>query len=280
MDTTTQDLAQMEVMRKYIAEHCGIIINKEKDYLLEVRLAGLQRELDCSTFNDLRLRAMADKSFKIRDRIVDLMATKETLWFRDGHPYEILSSILLKEFLEEYRQGKRSKIRIWSAACSTGQEPYSIAIACHEFFRRFPVLNKSKLELIASDIAPTALFFAKNARYDQISISRGMPEDKREKYFVQTGKIWVLKDEIKEMVEFRKLNFLDDFTNMGHFDIIFCRYVMMYFSEDLKRKIISRHARMLKPGGYLIIGATESLLGHSEEFKLLKNGKGMYYQVL
>lgn len=270
---------EFKLLREFIEKSCGICVGDEKAYLIESRLSGIMVQMGCSTFSDFYQKTVNDKSLGLRDKIVDAMTTNETLWFRDGHPYKILEEMVFKQMADEIMQGRRKRIRIWSAACSTGQEPYSIAMALQEFARRHSVLPLEFVEIVATDISPSALFLAQAGRYDKLSISRGLPEEMRNRYFQSSGNLWILKDNIKKMVTFRKFNLQEDFGGLGRFDIIFCRNVAIYFSERFKRDLFRRFASLLRPDGYLFIGASESLTGYSAEYLMMTLDKGMYYRV-
>jgi chemotaxis protein methyltransferase CheR len=207
------------------------------------------------------------------------MTTNETSWFRDLYPYQILESVIFKQLTEEISAGKRSKIRIWCAASSTGQEPYSISMTLQEFSRKNSVLPLQCTEIIGTDISPTVLFLAIAGRYDQISMSRGMPQDIRDRYFTNSGKLWILNDKIRKMVSYKKLNLQDNFSSFGKFDIIFCRNVMIYFSDVFKRDLFTRFANLLNPGGILFLGASESISNYTTRFTMVTNNKHIYYQL-
>ena len=206
------------------------------------------------------------------------MTTNETLWFRDGHPFAILREKLLPPLGEDLRAGNRFRIRIWSGASSTGQEAYSIAMTIHEFCQANPGLRPEQFEIMASDISPSALFLAKAGRYDEAALSRGLGLDRRDRFFHPDGKVWVVNDEVKRLVTFRKFNLQDAMEPLGHFDIVFLRYVCIYFSDPFKRTIYQEIAKLLAPDGHLIISAVESLRGISDAFTQLAHAGGSYYR--
>jgi chemotaxis protein methyltransferase CheR len=267
-------------LRDYIEKSCGIALGDEKAYLVENRLVGLLTESGCSSFSDLYRKAVNEPALGLRDKIVDAMTTNETSWFRDLYPYEILESVIFKQLTQEISAGARKKIRIWCAAGSTGQEPYSIAMALQEFARKVSVLPLNCSEIIATDISPSVIFLAIAGRYDQIAMSRGMPQETRDRYFTNAGKLWVLNDKIRKMVTYKKLNLQDDITALGKFDIIFCRNVMIYFSDAFKKSLFSRIAAALNPPGILFIGASESASNYSRQFSMITHNKHIYYQVV
>jgi chemotaxis protein methyltransferase CheR len=271
------DTSEFRLMRDYIEKHCGIALSHDKAYLVETRLTTLMVETGCRSFREFYHKAVSDATNKLRDKIVDAMTTNETLWFRDGGPFRILEEVLLPRYGEEIAAGRRATVKIWSAACSTGQEPYSIAIIIRELLRKKPLLRPEKVEIIATDISPTVLFLAQAGRFDSVAMSRGMTDDIRARWFTQSGPVWVVDDAIKRMVRFRKLNLQESFAGLGSCDIIFCRNVLIYFSDAFKRDILERMARVLN-GGYLILGASESLIQHNDIYEMLSHKRAMYYK--
>lgn len=280
MSTTGLSNEEFFCMKEFIEQHCGITLSDQKAYLIESRLAHLLVEYGCHTYGDLCFKAKNDPGTTLRNEIVDAMTTNETLWFRDKAPFTVLEELLLKKYFDEIANGKRHTIRIWSAACSTGQEPYSIAIAISEFAQRNRIVDLSRIEITATDISPTVLFLAKAGRYDQIAISRGLPDTIRERYFTQDGRSWKLDSAIKKMVKFQQFNLQDSFAAFNRFDIIFCRYVVIYFSDTFKQDLFTRFRRLLSPSGYLFLGASESLSMFSEGYTLLTHNGHIYYQVI
>jgi len=270
--------AEFKLYQGYIARHCGIALGGEKIYLVDSRLRELLDETGCPDFGALYRLAVDDSSHRLRNRIMDAMTTNETLWFRDGHPFTILKEKLIPQFAEQLRAGVRSRIRIWSAACSTGQEPYSIAMVVRDLCRTQFGLRPEHVDILASDISPTALSIAQAGRYDEDSLKRGLPEELKARYFRHDGPARVVDDEIKRMVTFRKFNLQDALGTHGRFDIIFCRYVAIYFSEDFKRTLYQGLARTLEPGGYMVISAVENLRGVCEDFEPLEHASGTYYR--
>jgi chemotaxis protein methyltransferase CheR len=277
--TNKIDAREFQLLRDFIEKHCGIHLDESKAYLIENRLLTLMIENGCRNYADFYQKAIADTSRTLRDKIIDAMTTNETLWLRDTSPFKIFQYELLPSFAKDISSGNKKTIRIWSAACSTGQEPYSIAMIINEFSRTTHSFQPHKVEIIATDISPTVLFLAKAARYDTLSISRGLPDEYRNRYFDQNGKVWVLKDIIKNMVTFKKLNLQEDFSSLGHFDLVFCRNVLIYFSDEFKKDVLNRIAQRIKPDGFLIVGASESVSNYSNIFSMLTYERALYYKV-
>lgn len=269
---------EFKLLRDLIEKLSGICLGDEKVYLIETRLAGLLAECGCEDYGSFYRLVANDPSSRIRDKIVDAMTTNETLWFRDNHPFAILREKLLPALGEGLAVGNRFRIRIWSGACSTGQEPYSIAMTIHEHCRANPSLRPDQFEILATDISPSALLLAKAGRYDQAAIARGLAEPMRDRYFHRDGNVWVVNDEVKRLVTFRKFNLQDPMEPLGHFDVVFMRYVAIYFADAFKQLIFKGVARLLAPEGHLVISAVESLRGISEDFRQLSHGGGSYYQ--
>lgn len=269
---------EFKLLRGYIEQHCGITLGEGKTYLVETRLASLLVETGCQDFGALYRLARANSSPTLRDRIVDAMTTNETLWFRDQHPFEILRAKLLPPLVDEIRAGTRFRIRIWSAASSTGQEPYSIAMTIQEFCKANPGIRPEHFEILATDISSSALSLATAGRYDAAAIARGLPEYHRRTYFEPAGPVWAVKDSLKQMITYRRLNLQDPLDRLGKMDVIFCRYVAIYFSESFKRQIYSGIAKLLAPSGHLIISAVESLRGLVDDFEPLSHAGGTYYR--
>jgi chemotaxis protein methyltransferase CheR len=270
---------EFRLIQEYIEQSCGIHLTDEKMYLVDARLTTIMVESGCNSFTDLYHKAVVDTSHRLRDRIIEAITTNETSWFRDTSPFSILDELLLGDLATEIQSGKRSKIKIWCAACSTGQEPYSIAMMVLEFVRKNYSLKPEHVEIFGTDISSTILYLAMAGRYDNLAMSRGLPEDLKNRYFQPDGRVWVIKDDVKKMVKYRKMNLQEDFSFLGKQDIVFCRYVLIYFSTEFKKDILQRIAKLLRPNGYLFVGASESLFNHSEEYQMLRHGTGLYYKV-
>jgi len=268
---------EFKLLRDYIEEVCGISLGEEKNYLIETRFSSLMEEKKFSTFHDLYKYITHHSTRQLRDRIIDAITTKETLWFRDTHPFTIVEEIILPSLTQRIRAGEKTKIRIWSAACSTGQEPYSIAMMVEEFCRNRPFLKPDHFEILATDVSLSAIETAEGGRYNSVSIQRGLSEEKRDRYFFQTGNLWELNDSIKQRVSFRKFNLLDSFAHLGKFDVVFLRYVTIYFSNSLKNTIIDKCQKVLSPSGYLLLGASESLFDCGVTFECMSHSGGMYF---
>lgn len=279
--TTTIKPDEFTALRDYIEARCGISLTADKAYLVETRLTRLMLEQGCDDFASFIQKLRTDDSPELSSKIIDAMTTNETLWFRDAHPFDVFEKELVPKLMDLLASGRKYKVRIWSAACSTGQEPYSLAMIIHRMheLRRHPMIQPLQFEIVATDISQSALFLAKNARYNQIHMARGMREEYRERYFRQEGPVWVLDEAIRKMVHFQHFNLQSSFAPLGIFDIILVRNVAIYFSAGFKQDLFDRIARSLNRPGYLLIGSTESLRGVSDSFTLVNSDHGVYYEV-
>ncbi|KPA17843.1 chemotaxis protein methyltransferase CheR [Candidatus Magnetomorum sp. HK-1] len=256
------------LLKQYIEKHCGIVLEKGKEYLIETRLSELAKEAGAKSFLDFHLLAKKDHTGHLRKCIIDAMTTNETSWYRDISAWEYIKKKAIPNLIERMFIG--NKIRIWSAAASTGQEAYSLAIAFYEALQNRRLLNQfQNIEIIGTDISPSAIKIANSGRYDNIAIQRGLPQEKKNRFFKQESNYWTIFPEIKKIVKFKEFNLQNSFISLGQFDFILCRYVTIYFSETFKRELFSKFSRALKyPRDTLLLGATESLRGFSDSFDI------------
>ena len=269
---------EFTLLRDYIHTECGIVIGDEKSYLIESHLTRLVMESGCDCFKDFYLKAKNDQTNKLRMKIVDAMTTNETLWFRDVRPWTVVREIVIPKFIDELRTGKRNHISVWSAASSTGQEVYSFCMLLDEALRREPVVKKAQFHILATDISPSALYMAISGRYNSIAMSRGMLEGYRERYFKEVDGVSEIIPEIKKMVVFKQFNLQNDFANIPHCDLIFCRNVAIYFSPEFKTILLKKMFHKLNADGYFFMGGTENLIGHSADFEQLEYQRSIYYK--
>ncbi len=270
---------ELKIITRYIHEVSGIHLDASKKYLIETRLSQVAEELGCRTFKELYQKARSDSRKLIERKIIDAISTNETLFFRDAGPFQLLQHKILPDLIDRRTPRSRfskPRIRIWSAACSTGQEVYSIAIVLKELLGD---TSKYNIKLLGTDISDTAIAQASRGRYNKFEIERGLGRDKLQKYFIPIGGYWQVKDELRVMATFRKLNLMRPFTGLGKFDIIFCRNVAIYFTMEDRKKLFNRLADVLEPDGYLIIGATESLTGICSRFVPKRHLRALYYQL-
>jgi len=269
--------SEYQLFRAFLQDSCGILLGDNKAYLVNSRLKPVLSQYELKNMEQLIAQLNLSSSQKLREHVIDAMTTNETLWFRDGYPFDILKNRILTEFCE----GKgSSSIKIWSAACSTGQEPYSIAMAVKEFLAARSGRVKLDIKVTATDIASTVLDNAKNGRYQLLALGRGLSDNRLQKFFSKkSDDSWEIQQEIKNMVEFKPINLLNSYQSIGSsLDIIFCRNVLIYFSPELKKQILIKMHKLLKKGGYLFLGASESLTGLSDYFEILQCRPGIIYR--
>lgn len=270
-------------MQKYIHEQCGILITEDKAYLIESRLAKLLMETGTKSFTHFYYNLCNKNSNKeVTQKIIDAITTNETQWFRDKTPWYTLEDTLLPAYINEIREGKRSRVRIWSAACATGQEPFSTAMCIDKYLSRYNIndLQLSHFEILATDISRTALHLAETGKYDNIAITRGLTDPDRSSYLQQEGRAWILDERLKKAVQFRHFNLQNSFLSLGQFDIIFCRYVTIYFSEEFRQEVFRKIASVLNPRGVLFLGNSEMFLDYRENFELVEHKGGIFYRIV
>lgn len=256
---------EFDLMRGYIEKNCGIHLDPGKEYLIETRLTDLVIEKGCKSFLEFHRAALSDTTGKLRDRIVDAMTTNETYFFRDDTLWTYMKDVAVPQLLK--RAAATGSARVWSAAASTGQEAYSIAMLIDETARSqgTPQLARC-IEIVGTDISSAALFLALSGRYDSLAIRRGLSDDRRKRYFREDGSVWVLDEEIRKRARFKRFNLMDSFAGLGQFDLVLCRYVAIYFQEDFKKDLFARIGGVLRPGSHLLLGATESLRGYADGY--------------
>lgn len=273
---------EFDLFRGFIEKNCGISLSNDKKYLIETRLTSLVVESGAANFSEFYRKLGAAPGPQLRNQIIDAMTTNETLWFRDGSPWMAMRDHILPD-LDSRAQTSR-KFRFWSAASSTGQEPYSMAMLI-DHFANLPMkkLLPSQVEITATDISKTALFMAKRGVYDRISMNRGFAgdwKDFRDRYFTPRGAVSSLAPKIRERVNFKEFNLQDSFLPLGKFDVVFLRNVAIYFSEAFKREVFEKIADALNPGGLLILGSAETTHGYTKRFKTTTMGRAIAYRVV
>lgn len=264
-----------EAFRAFLEEACGIVLGENKHYLVASRLGRLMVDEGVATLGELVSRLRQDGNRLLRERIVEAMTTNETFWFRDIFPFDVLKEFILPDLVER----RVHNPRIWSAACSTGQEPYSIGMIVQEYLASRPG-GLGDVQIHATDISPTILQEAKDATYDNLALARGLSQERKQKYFIQQrDNRWQARPEIRNRVRFSQANLLQSYSMLGRFDVIFCRNVLIYFSSESKADILARMARALNPGGYLFLGSSESITQYSDEFETVRCPRGSVYRV-
>jgi chemotaxis protein methyltransferase CheR len=262
---------------KYIHDVSGITLDNSKKYLIETRFGELLKEFSASTYSELYRKVTADVTNRMRRKVIDTITTNETSFFRDTSPFEMLQHKIIPDLIDKRSKSGFNKvpIRIWSAACSTGQEIYSIAITLHELLKD---MNKYDIRLFGSDISDKALAQASYAKFTKLEIERGLGIDKLNRFFVMENNLYKVRDEIRGLATFKNMNLLEPFSFPVPFDIIFCRNVAIYFSEADRIKLFRNLGKVLARDGYLIIGSTESISGICPEFESKRHLRSVFYQ--
>jgi chemotaxis protein methyltransferase CheR len=259
-----------EYLRKVLKDLSGLDLSADKQYLIESRLLPLARKSGMSGIGDL-VQKMKGGSSALINQVVEAMTTNETFFFRDKVPFDHFRDTIMPELLRA--RAARKSLRIWCAAGSTGQEPYSIAMCLKEMGA---ALAGWRFEILATDLSQEVLEKSKAGIYSQFEVQRGLPIQLLVKYFKQMGELWQINADIRAMVQHRQLNLLHDFSHLGVFDVIFCRNVLIYFDQDTKSRIFGRLAKAIEPDGFLLLGAAETVVGLTEVFKPFPDRRGLY----
>jgi chemotaxis protein methyltransferase CheR len=268
---------ELALWSRYIYEICGISLDASKGYLIEARLGSLAREQRVGGLAELYARARTNPN-DLRQKIIDAITTNETSFFRDGAPFDLLQHKLVPELIDRRRGaglGSRVPIRVWSAACSTGQEAYTTAIVLKELLGD---LGRYDIRILGTDISDRAVAQASYGCYGKLELERGLAPDRIARHFTAAGDRWKIRDEIRALATFRKMNLLEPFSFPAPFDIVFCRNVAIYFTESDKIRLFQNIGRWLAPDGALIIGATESLAGLCPELEPQRYLRTVFYQ--
>ncbi|AIR90050.1 protein-glutamate O-methyltransferase CheR [Pseudomonas cremoricolorata] len=273
MSTATSDFEQFRV---FLEKACGILLGDNKQYLVSSRLNKLMEQQGIKSLGELVQRIQTQPRGGLREQVVDAMTTNETLWFRDNYPFEVMKNRVIPEFIKN-NPGQR--LRIWSAACSSGQEPYSLSMTLDEFERSNLGQLKMGAQIVATDLSGLMLNNCRTGEYDSLAIARGLSPERLQRYFDSKGAgRYAVKPAIRSRVEFRAFNLLDSYAALGKFDVVFCRNVLIYFSAQVKKDILMRIHGTLKPGGYLFLGASEALNGLPDHYQMVQCSPGIIYQ--
>ena len=261
----------------FLQNACGINLGDNKQYLVSTRIRRILIEHKLASLGALTDKINNDHERALRQKVIDAMTTNETFWFRDSYPYEYLAKTIIPEFAQSQASGKL--MRIWSAACSTGQEPYSVSMILEESARNKFGPKGADGEILATDLSSEALDTAKRGVYDRISVVRGLSDQRMNAYFEQVdAESWRVNANISRRIRFRPLNLQDSFILLGKFDVIFCRNVLIYFSLDLKNQILTKLHGSLNPGGILFLGSSESITGVNHLFEMVNCRPGVAYR--
>jgi chemotaxis protein methyltransferase CheR len=262
---------EYEYLRNLLKARSGLMLSAEKHYLVESRLLPLARKIGMSNLSGLVAKLREPGAESLITEVVEAMTTNESLFFRDKTPFAQLRETIIPTLLQARTHSRH--IRIWCAAASTGQEPYSVAICLKEMGKE---LKGWRTEILATDLSTEVLEKAKSGIFSQFEVQRGLPVTMLIKYFSQVGEMWQIAPEIRAMVRFRQLNLLHDFSRLGIFDVVLCRNVLIYFDQSTKIDVLDRIAGIIEPDGYLSLGAAETVVGLTEAFKPMADRRGLY----
>ncbi|WP_193179904.1 CheR family methyltransferase [Nisaea sediminum] len=263
--------SDFEFLSSLLYKQSGLVLTPDKGYLLETRLQPVARSHGLSSIEQIVSTLRSRRDERLVNSITDAMTTNESLFFRDRTPFEQFKTVVLPKLLET--RAAKKQIRIWSAACSSGQEPYSLSMILDELSAK---LAGWRIEIIATDISSEMIARARSGIYSQFEVQRGLPVQLLVKYFQQDGDRWQLNEKIRRMVTFREFNLLQDPRALGNFDVVFCRNVLIYFDQNTKRQVLDGISRQMAPDGYLYLGGAETVISITDKFQPVKGQRGMY----
>ena len=259
-----------EALSAFLKQRSGLVLTPEKGYLLESRLQPVARQFRLRDLSELTAAVRARRDEALNRAVVEAMTTNESLFFRDQKPFELFRAHMLPYFARA-RAGR--PVRVWSAASSSGQEPYSLAMAVDEEAPKHPGL---RVEIIATDLSIEMVERARAGLYSQFEVQRGLPIASLVKHFTQQGDKWLIAEKLRRMVQFRQFNLLDDPAPLGQFDIVFCRNVLIYFDQETKAKVLRAIARIMPADGMLCLGGAETVIGITDAFRPVDGQRGLY----
>jgi chemotaxis protein methyltransferase CheR len=260
-------------VRKFVQQGTGIAIRDDQDYILVSRMTPLLRRAELESIGALVQHLKHRPSLKLQQQLIEAITNHETSFFRDIHQFETLKDDILPELIQRNDASKR--LNIWSAACATGQEPYSVAMVLH---RHFPQLARWNVNFIASDISHEALRNARNGRYSQIDVNRGLPAQLLVRHFSKVDATWQLDDVIRKHVDFRQINLIEPLPQLPQMDIVFLRNALIYFDDEVKRRVLRKIHDVLTDGGYLLLGVGESPRDLVSGFECTLKKNTVYFQ--
>jgi chemotaxis protein methyltransferase CheR len=263
--------ADFQLLAKFLKEQSGLSLAEDKGYLLESRLVPVARAHGLKSVDDVAAEVRAGHNQRLMNAVVEAMTTNESFFFRDIKPFEQFKEFVLPQMLA--RRATTKQLRIWSAACSTGQEPYTLAMLLTEAAAR---LQGWRVEIIATDIAPGVLAKARSGLYSQFEVQRGLPVQMLLKHFGQKAEGWEIAPQLKAMINFREFNLLSDMKGLGVFDVVFCRNVLIYFDQPTKADVLARMRGQMREDGILYLGGAETVLGVSDAFRPVQGQRGLY----
>jgi chemotaxis protein methyltransferase CheR len=260
-----------DYLRRRLKERSGLVLSADKEYLVESRLLPVARKAGFASLGELVQAIMIGNAEVLLTAVVEAMTTNESFFFRDKIPFDHFRSTIMPALLAARRNSRA--IRIWCAAASTGQEPFSLAMCLKDMERE---IAGWRIELLATDLSNEVLEKARQGIYSQFEVQRGLPIQLLIKHFTQNGELWQIAPELRAMVKYRQLNLLSDFSQLGTFDLVFCRNVLIYFDQETKINVLNRMARVIAGDGYLVLGAAETVVGLVDSFKVVADKRGLY----
>ncbi len=263
--------ADYDFLRSFLKERSGLILSNDKQYLIESRLMPVARQEGLDTITALVAKLKTPLGRVAGEAVVEAMTTNESFFFRDKTPFDHFSNVMLPQMMEARRTQR--KIRIWCAAASTGQEPYSLAMIIKDMGLK---TSAYRFDIIGTDISREVLERAKAGTYSQFEVQRGLPIQMLLNHFTQKGETWEISPAIRQMVQYRPLNLFDSFTALGTFDVVFIRNVLIYFEQEAKVAILERVAKQMAPDAYMVLGAAETVVGLTDAFKAVPGSRGLY----
>jgi chemotaxis protein methyltransferase CheR len=260
-----------DFLRAYLKARSGLVLSADKQYLVESRLLPVAHKAGLANLAELVTTLKLARDAVLMTAVVEAMTTNESFFFRDKTPFEHFRSTIMPALFAARRSSRT--IRIWSAAAATGQEPYSLAMCLKEIEAE---IAGWRIELLATDLSREVLEKARSGLYTQFEVQRGLPIQLLIRHFAQSGELWQIAPEIRAMVRYRQLNLLADFSQLGTFDLVFCRNVLIYFDRETKTDVLNRLARVTAQDGFLVLGAAETVVGLTDRFKMVHDKRGLY----
>ena len=261
-------------VRDLVRERSAIVLDEDKEYLLESRLAPVVRREKLGSLGDLVGRLRSEPFGALHASVVEAMTTNETSFFRDSHPFEALERHVLPDLLR--RRAAERRLRVWCAACSSGQEPYSVAILLRD---RFPELDGWDVRVLGTDLSAEMVGRAQDGAYTALEVKRGLPAPHLTAYFDRSGPMWRVREPVRQATEFRTMNLIEPWPRLDRMDVVFMRNVLIYFDAETKRDLLARVRRVLRPDGALFLGASETTLNLDPAYERAAHGRGAYYRL-
>lgn len=270
----TIDDHDFNYVRQLVREGAAIVLEEGKQYLVDNRLSLLARREGLTSAREIIIRLRAAPGGPLQRKVIEAMTTTETLFFRDGRPYEAMRKTIFPQ-LQRLRAAER-KLQIWSCACSSGQEPYSVSMLLHE---HFPTLASWNLRLTATDLSTEMLERSRAGRYSQLEVERGLPSGYLGKYFDRIGADWQIRNDLRRMIEFHQMNLAGPWIQLPPVDLVLLRNVLIYFDVETKRQILAKVKKALRPGGFLMLGTAETTMNLDDGFDLVRSDGTSYYRL-